>query len=300
MSWLNWLGLKRKRAQREALPASDSRPADVSKVQPEGLVYLSWLLDCGPVSDAPMSAQEEDALREIQSTLALPKIPDTMLPRASVLVPQLIALLRETTLPLNAVCDRVSRDPVLTVEVMRLANSPFYRSQGDIGNLAQAITLIGTAGLQTVIARVVLKPIIQGSTSTHLKNAEARMWNYSEILAGHTAKLAVGVGQPSLDGYLVGLLHNTGWKLTFSAVERAGFTLEIPPTAAFANAMANEAHRLFGMAGQGWNITPGFAAYASDAFSHGLAASTHALTGVLHTAKARALDEVMVPPTPAP
>ena len=260
MSWLNWLGMNRKRAHREALPAADATPAAQSRIQPQGLAYLSWLLDTGPVRDEPMSAEEQDALGEIQSTLALPKIPDTMLPRASVLVPQLIALLRETTLPLNAVCERVTRDPNLTVEVMRLANSPFYRSQGDIGNLAQAITLIGTAGLQTVIARVVLKPIIQGSTSAHLKNAEARMWNYSEILAGHTAKLAIAAGQPSLDGYLVGLLHNTGWKLGFSSVERAGITLETPTSAAFANAMANEAHRLFGMAGSSWTITPGFAA----------------------------------------
>ena len=296
MSWLNWLGMNRKRAHRETLPAADATPAAQSRIQPQGLAYLSWLLDTGPVRDEPMSAEEQDALGEIQSTLALPKIPDTMLPRASVLVPQLIALLRETTLPLNAVCERVTRDPNLTVEVMRLANSPFYRSQGDIGNLAQAITLIGTAGLQTVIARVVLKPIIQGSTSAHLKNAEARMWNYSEILAGHTAKLAIAAGQSSLDGYLVGLLHNTGWKLGFSSVERAGITLETPTSAAFANAMANEAHRLFGMAGQGWNITPGFAAYASDALKQGLATSTHALTEVLQNAKASALDEVMKPP----
>jgi len=243
-----------------------------------------------------MSAQEQDALGLIQGTLALQKVPDSMLPRASVLVPQLIALLRETSLPLNAVCERVARDPVLTVEVMRLANSPYFRSQGDIGNLAQAITRIGTDGLKTVIARVVLKPILQGSMSTHLKKAEARMWNYSEILAGHTSRHAIAVGQPSLDGYLVGLLHNTGWKLAFSSVERAGIKLEAPPSTAFASAMANEAHRLFGMAGKSWNITPGFAAYANDALQHGLAGSTHTLTEVLNSAKALALGEAQAPP----
>jgi HD-like signal output (HDOD) protein len=253
---------------------------------------LPWLLNSAPLTGEPLSPVEQHALAEIQKTLALPAIPDNLLPRASALVPQLIALLRQTALPLPAIAERVAKDARLSAEVMRLASSSYYRSQGDVSNIQQAITLLGSGGLQTVIARVVLKPIFQGEMGLQIAGAVERLWEHSELLAQHAAALAEPAGQLPFDAYLTGLLHDTGWKIAFCALERAGITLDFPTSDNFASALSEQVHRLFGHATHGWAIAPGFTAFAHDARDKGLAASTHPMAGVLRTAQINCMNDL--------
>ena len=292
MKWLSWLGLSSKRNQQPAkttLLGAESRDSDLAQATPQ---FLPWLLNTAPLTAGPLSAQEQGALAEIQKTLALPAIPDNLLPRASALVPQLIALLRQTSLPLPAIAERVAKDARLSAEVMRLASSPFYRSQGDVANIQQAITLIGSGGLQRVIARVVLKPIFQGNKALLAGEAAERMWEHSESLAENCVARAEAAGQLAFDAYLVGLLYNTGWKVAFCALERAGIALDFPVSDLFDRAMAEQVHRLFGHATQGWGITPGFTVFATVARDNGLSASTHPMAGVLRTAQVSCMNDI--------
>jgi HD-like signal output (HDOD) protein len=158
--------------------------------------------------------------------------------------------------------------------------------------MQQAITLIGSGGLQRVIARVVLKPIFQGDMGLQVAGAAERMWEHSESLAQHTAALAEPAGQLAFDAYLTGLLHDTGWKVAFCALERAGITLEFPTSERFASALSEQAHRLFGHVTHGWAITPGFTAFAADARDSGLAASTHPMAGALRAAQVSCMHEL--------
>ena len=253
---------------------------------------LSWLLDCAPATDTPISLAEHHALDALDKTLALPELPDNLLPRAAALIPQLIALLRQTSLSTSAIAERISRDPVLAAEVMRLASSPYYRVQGEVRDLQQAIMLIGLQGLQTVIARVVLKPIYRAAPGPLSARAALRMWDHSEALARHTAILAGPAGESVFDAYLAGMLHDTGWTVALCVLDRSALLFAMPPSIAFTQQMTERAHRLFGLAAKRWEITPGFIALAEDARHNGLAASTHRLTSVLQWAQQRSMEEL--------
>lgn len=261
--------------------------------QPEVLAALPWLFDCAPLTDAPLSEAERAALDALSRTLALPVIADNLLPRAAALIPQLIALVRQTDLPTPAIAERIGKDAVLTAEVLRLASSPYYRAQGDVSDLQQAISLIGLQGLQTVIARVLLKPIYQSAPGPLSGRAGPRMWDHSEALARHTGILAEQAGQTAFDGYLLGMLHDTGWTVALSVIDRAGITLAIPPSSAFASVLDDKVCRLFGLAAQRWQITPGFAALARDARSNGLTAAQHPLARLLLPAHRHCMQELL-------
>ena len=273
-------------------PAPEEAPA-APPTQPHAL--LPWLLASAPASDTPISTAEQQALEALDKTLALPDLPDNLLPRAAALIPQLISLVRQTSLPVPEIAQRVSKDTVLSAEVMRLASSPYYKVQGEVTNLEQAITLIGLQGLQTVIARVLLKPIYQASPGPLSARAAQRLWEHSEALARHTAILAVPAGQPVFDAYLAGLLHGTGWTVALCALDRTGIRLEMPPSMAFAQDMTERTHGLFGLAAQRWDITPGFTALAKDARQTAMTASTHPLIPVLQWAQQRSMDELSPP-----
>lgn len=271
-----------------------AEPLDLPEPEPEPAARLAlpWLLGCGELTDTPITPTERQALDAVARTLALPEVPDNLLPRAAALIPQLIALVRQTDLPTPAIAERIGKDAVLAAEVMRLATSAYYRVQGNVSNLEQAITLIGLQGLQTVIARVLLKPIYQSPPGPLSGRAGPRMWDHSEALARHTAILAQSSGQPVFDGYLAGMLHDTGWTVAFTIIDRAGIHLPLPPSHAFGAALTEQMHRLFGLASQRWEITPGFTALGRDARSNGLSAATHPLAHLMRQGQQLALDEL--------
>jgi hypothetical protein len=302
MGWLSrlWSSLGSPASEVPAAPAVPGTPPPAPALSAEAEpaqttqshALLPWLLACAPATDSAISPAEQHALDALDKTLALPELPDNLLPRAAALIPQLIAMVRQTTLPAGAIAERISRDPVLSAELMRLASSPYYRVQGDVTDLEQAIVLIGLQGLQTVIARVVLKPIYQAAPGPLSARVAPRMWDHSEALARHTAILAVPAGEPVFDAYLAGLLHDTGWTVALCVLDRSALPFGMPPSIAFAQQMTERAHRLFGLAAKRWEITPGFVALAQDARHNGFAASTHPLTSVLQWAQQRSMDEL--------
>jgi hypothetical protein len=254
--------------------------------------FLPWLLQAPPLVPGPASVAEQRALRALDQVLALPVLPDELLPRAAALIPQLLALLRQADLPVPALAQRVSKDVVLTAEVLRLASSPYYRAQATVTDLQQAIALIGVEGLQTVIARVVLKPLFEAAPGPLSARAGARLWEHAEALAAHTAEQAAATGAQPFDGYLAGLLHGSGWTIALRALDRARLDLPVPCSDAFALAAADRAHRLFGRAAQRWAITPAFSAFGDDARQHALAASRNPLALALRAAQPAALVAV--------
>lgn len=269
-----------------------STAATAATAPPASRPVLAWLLGCGELTDTPITPVERQALDTVARMLAQPEIPDNLLPRAAALIPQLIALVRQTDLPTPAIADRIGKDAVLAAEVMRLASSPYYRVQGSVRDLEQAIALIGLQGLQTVIARVLLKPIYRSPPGPLSGRAGTRMWDHSEALARHTAILADPAGQSVFDGYLAGMLHDTGWTVAFSIIDRANLQLPVPPSQAFGAALTEQMHPLFGLAAQRWEITPGFTALAQDARNNSLTAARHPLAHLLRQAQQIALDEL--------
>lgn len=255
----------------------------------DAVAFLPWLLQGPPLQPGPLSAAEQRALQALDKVLALPVLPDDLLPRAAALIPQLLAMLRQSDLPVPALAQRVSKDVVLAAEVLRLASSPYYRAQATVTDLQQAIALIGVQGLQTVIARVVLKPLFDAAPGPLSANAGPRLWEYAEALAAHTAEHASAAGAQPFDGYLAGLLHGSGWTIALRALDRARLLLPAPCSEPFALAATDRAHRLFGQAAQRWSITPAFSAFAADARQCALAASTDPLAAALRAAQPAAL-----------
>jgi len=307
MSWLSWLWPGRtsgKTSSRAAQPGTEHArvepvgdvPAAAAPPEPPAppalCATLPWLLGTAALTDAALAPEEHHALEAIAKTLALPEIPDNLLPRAAALIPQLIALVRQTELPTPAMAQRIGKDAVLAAEVMRLASSPYYRVQGDVTDLEQAISLIGLQGLQTVIARVLLKPIYRATPGPLSGRAGPRMWDHSEAMARHTAILSGPAGQSVFDGYLAGMLHDTGWTAAFTIIDRVGLALPQTPSLVFGTVLTEQVHRLFGLAAQRWEITPGFMALALDARRNGLAGATHPLAGLLQQAEQLSLDEL--------
>lgn len=296
MSWLSRLFSRQPAQQAGPRPAAAAVSTatapqapgdDTLPLQPQALV--PWLLSVQDELPAALQPGEAQALAVLDEILAQPKLPPGLLPRAAAVVPQLIAMLRQEDLPIPALAQRIGKDPAIAAEVLRLATSSYYQAQGPVNDLAQAIMRLGNAGLQSAIARVVLRPLYSAQAGKLSTRVAGRLWDHSDALSGHVAVAAQQAGLGAFDGFLAGLLHDSGWTVLFHALDRAGQDLAPVPSAEAVAQLDLRAHRLFGLAAGQWDITPGFAALAADARRVPLATSTLPLAQALRASQHRAL-----------
>lgn len=84
------------------------------------------------------------------------------LPRRPQLLPQLIQTVNDSDASARAMAAIIGQDPVLTGNLLRIANSPVYRLQAKpVDSLQRAVTLVGTEGIRQIISAVLVQPVMQ-------------------------------------------------------------------------------------------------------------------------------------------
>jgi HD-like signal output (HDOD) protein len=84
------------------------------------------------------------------------------LPRRPQLLPQLIQTVNDSDASARAMAAIIGQDPVLTGNLLRIANSPVYRLQSKpVDSLQRAVTLVGTEGIRQIISAVLVQPVMQ-------------------------------------------------------------------------------------------------------------------------------------------
>jgi HDOD domain len=296
MGWLSRLFGGQPAAGPGAGPVASTPPAanvpDPAPTAADRPPFLCWLFDVAASLPA-LTVAERQALEIVDRVLAQASLPAELLPRSANVVPQLIALLRQDDLPLPALVDRIGKDPVLMAEVLRQAGSARFAHMGPVQDLAQAVQRLGTEGLQMAIARVLLRPMYPSRADSLVGQVSSRLWDHADALSHHCAQAARDLGASGFDGYLVGLLHGTGWTVLLHCLQRGGvsslgpFSLDCMPL------FEARAHALFGRAAESWQITPAFTAFAVDARRVPLADSKDLLAQALKAAQGPSLDEML-------
>jgi hypothetical protein len=281
-----WAGVgARRRVDGEALPSagigsasSDAAPGE--SADPGGAL-LAWLLHTGTPRAAALDVAERQGIARLDALIGAAHTPADLLPRAPAVIPQLLSQLRQHDASLPAMSQRVTKDLVLTAEVLRQAGSAAYRAQGAVADVEQALALLGVDGLRTVIARVVLRPLFAGHTGRLALTSAARLWAYAEREAQFAAAAAAEQGLDRFDGYLGGLVHCTGWTVAFRALDRLHVPLALPFSAAFVPLLIQRKDALFGKVVGDWQLTPGLTALCAELRERGLAQAQSPLAGVL-------------------
>lgn len=285
-----------------AMPTLDDVPDE--PVPP----LLPWLLAIEAVAErAHPSAQEQRALRVIDTLIQRPAAPVDLVPRARTVIPQLLAMLRRPDLALPALAELVARDLVLTAEVMRSAASVAQGgAPGRPADLQQALARLGTAGLNAAISRVVLRPMFETQGPGLFARSGPRLWEHAEAKAGHCLALAKADGLDAFDAYLAGLMHNSGWTVALHALDRSR-VFEMPGapapalSAAFSHELQPRCDMLFGRLAASWEVTPSLTEVATCAAAPGgLAASTLPLAMLLRRADALASRSIVAAPALQP
>jgi len=110
--------------------------------------------------------------------------------------------------------DRISglleQDPVLALEVLRLANSASFAPRARVESISHAITMLGATRLRTLLVTASARQVFISRNRT-IRELTAALWQHSIGVATVARQIAVRAAFPDKEApYMVGLMHDIG------------------------------------------------------------------------------------------
>jgi HD-like signal output (HDOD) protein len=125
-------------------------------------------------------------------------------------IPRVVALLlNELDRPevdLKKVNQLIGTDPALTTQILRLANSDFFKVSGKINSVSEALALLNLALVRTMAQEAALAASLKAVPGINLQ----RFWDYSLNVARVSRALARVVRQNQQAAFTCGLIHAIG------------------------------------------------------------------------------------------
>lgn len=150
----------------------------------------------------------------MKTALRLPPLPD--------IVRRLIDTIGDDEVELPEVARLIGADPALTLELLKLVNSPFYGLPRPVGSVQDALQVLGLA---TVRRLVMSTALVRPFARVFASQADAHdFWMHHFACAAFTEALCGQEVECAALGYTAGMLHDVG-RLTFLLEDSAAFAL---------------------------------------------------------------------------
>ena len=229
--------------------------------------FLEWLI--GAPLASSMQDSEQGLLEQLDALAAAENSLASLLPRAPAVIPQLLKGLRDQSQSAGALAQRVTRDPNLVVEVIRMANSAQARGGAPLTDITEAIQRLGTDGLRRAILRVMLKPIFGGQADSLTARCSQRLWQHSEAQAAACLQEASARGLDPFDGYVAGLMHNVGWTAALRAIDLSDIRAPAQFSLPFMMAVQARRDTLFALLVMPWQLADTINSLAAELLAGG-------------------------------
>jgi len=239
------------------LPGQPAAPAPLHVAAIDRHFYS---LLAGPGQGEGNPAVEKAILDEMARLVAHPYGAASLVPRVPAVIPQLLGSLRDDSLSGADLARQVAQDVVLVAEVIREANSPYYRPASPVKTIEGAVMLLGQNGLRMLLARVAFRPVVGMQSGRYARQVAPLVWTQSEQCALAASILAGGLDANPFDAYLAGLMHNIGLIVAFRVIDRilpadqAPGLPGLPASAAFCASLLEQSRALSAVIAAEWNF----------------------------------------------
>ncbi len=130
------------------------------------------------------------------------------LPTLPAYVFELNSMLSQSPVDLRRVSEVIRTDPSLTAQVLRLSNSAFMGFRAPITKIENAVVLVGTERLRTMVLTCSLVEYLGHRVSSEEFQA---FWQHCFLTAALSERIARAIQYPQAEiAYLGGLLHDIG------------------------------------------------------------------------------------------
>ncbi|HEX3602763.1 MAG TPA: HDOD domain-containing protein [Steroidobacteraceae bacterium] len=178
-----------------------------------------WKLAFAAPSEAQLLEPAQAKIRDAVAAALQSDSPDPKyFPRRPTLMPQLMRAVDDPRTATDKLSRIVAHDPVLTSDVLRLANSALYRtSPAPIETIQRAIVILGVDALRGLVATAMLQPVFR-ATRSNFPRFPRMLWERTER-AARAAEMYAMKTQPQdrFEAQLVILLSALGPLVVYGA-----------------------------------------------------------------------------------
>jgi len=119
---------------------------------------------------------------------------------------QLLRMIGDPAVGFGRVASLVQTDPVLSMELLKIANSPLFPARVPIGSVLQAIVFLGCDRVSALVLTTCLKALVGRRSSDFIRAC----WRHSLATAMICQRLSEAMGIAESSGYTAGLVHDIG------------------------------------------------------------------------------------------
>ncbi|MDO9310028.1 MAG: HDOD domain-containing protein, partial [Deltaproteobacteria bacterium] len=130
------------------------------------------------------------------------------LPTIPAIVSKVISLLDNHDADPDDIADMILSDQVLAARVIRVVNSPLYRSNSEISSVKRALLYLG---FKSVREMILTSYFIEGFKQKEQPFDIKTFWMHSFSVGAISRRIATMVGYEDVEkAYLVGIIHDIG------------------------------------------------------------------------------------------
>lgn len=215
-------------------------------------LYYRWLAGAASF-DAPPET-ERLILEQVRALAQNPAVAAELVPQVPELIPRLLRSLRDDSVSTGELAGQVAEDVVLTAEVLREANSAYYRPVTPIKTLDAAIMLLGQNGLRMLLARVAFRPVIRLQETGFARRAAPLVWSHSEKCAVAASLMASAVAADIFESCLAGLMQDVGLIVAFRLADRVCLNGRVPASEDFGLELLARSRQLSAVIARHWDF----------------------------------------------
>ena len=218
--------------------------------------FLDLMFGAAVMADDELNEFEQHLFDQITEALEGDReIPG--LPRLPAATSALLGRLNDPESTADELIELVQKDPALTTEVLKLANSAlFHRGDQEVTNLKQATLTVGFNGLRSMVVNVLMQPVVN-IRPIYYKLFGQQLWDHSQQCAQACSAIAKRREVDTFDAYLLGLIHDVGKIVLFQMIVEAFRTMDPdlkPRPYVFVKLILSSARHLSVRVAEAWDL----------------------------------------------
>ena len=204
---------------------------------------------------------QDPAHREVAAAVDLaltgPVLKPEYAPRRPLLLPKLVQAVNDESVSRRELSTLIAQDPALAGNLLRLANSAFYRVNSQpVESIDRAVALLGTSGIRSLMAAALMQPVFR-TASGEFRRFPDVTWEHTQFSAGAAeAYAAIVADEDPFAAQLLALLLGLGTILVFRAATDQYAANKVPADAAsVASLIAQHEAAVATRVAQSWELS---------------------------------------------
>ena len=183
--------------------------------------FVAYALDDVPreTLSKPPNPEHAPVFKAVQQILERIEARPEYIPRRPSLLPKLMATVNDSEATMAEMSRIIAQDPALTANLLRISNSPIYRSGNlPVESIDRAVTMVGVQGIRSIIATALLQPLMTAGAGAFNKFPEM-IWEHTlySAMAAEAHATQVENAEPFVS-QLIGLLYGLSAVIVFRIV----------------------------------------------------------------------------------